>query len=78
MSIEERVSRVLVDGMGLEPGELVPDAFLKEDLGMDSTEMVEMVVALEKEFGIKIPDGVIHGGLTFKDLVNYFGRTIAQ
>jgi acyl carrier protein len=76
MSIEERVGRVFVDGIGLEPHEVVPEACLKEDLGIDSTEMVEVIVALEKEFGLKIPDGVFHGDSKVKDLVNYFSRTI--
>jgi len=76
MSIEERVNRVLVDGIGLEPAELKQDACLKDDLGIDSTEMVEVIVALEKEFGLKIPDGVVGGTSTIKELVNYFTRTI--
>jgi acyl carrier protein len=76
MSIEERVNRVLVDGIGLKPGELVPEAKMKEDLGIDSTEMVEVMVALEKEFGLKIPDGVIGGETKLKDLVNYFCGTL--
>ena len=76
MSVEERVSRVLVDDVGLEPGEIVPEAVLKQNLGIDSTEMVEITVALEKEFGLKLPDGVISGESTIKDIVNYFSRTI--
>jgi acyl carrier protein len=76
MSIEERVSRVLVDGIGLEPNELKAGAALKQDLGIDSTELVEVLVALEKEFGIKIPEGVIDGGSKVGDLVSYFSRTI--
>ena len=76
MSIQERVCRVLVDGIGLELDETVPEANLKSDLGIDSTEMVEVVVALEKEFGMKIPDGVIDGSSTINDLVDYFSRTI--
>lgn len=76
MSIEERVSRVLVDGIGLEPKELSSGAVLKEDLGIDSTEMVEVICALEKEFGIKIPDGLIDGQSRISDLVSYLSRTI--
>ena len=72
MSVEERVSKVFVDGIGLEPGEVLLDASLKEDLGIDSTEMVEVMVALEKEFALKIPDGVIGGNSTVKDIVEFF------
>lgn len=76
MSIEDRVNRVFVDGIGMEPNELKPEASLKDDLGIDSTEMVEVVVALEKEFDTKIPDGVITAGCTVRDVVNYLGRTV--
>jgi acyl carrier protein len=78
MSIEERVSKVLVDGIGLEPREIKPEANLKEDLGIDSTEMVEMVVALEKEFGVKVPDGVIGNDTRIRDLVVIFSKTLTQ
>jgi len=76
MSIEERVNRVLVDGVGLEPKEIIPGASMKDDLGVDSTEMVEVVVALEKEFGVKIPDGVITGASRVSDIVSYFSKGI--
>jgi len=74
MSVEERLHRVLVDGIGLEIRDIRPNATLKESLGVDSTEMVEVVVALEKEFGVKVPEGVIHGGSTIRELVGYFCR----
>jgi len=76
MSIEDRVNRVFIDGIGFNPGELRPDACLKDDLGIDSTEMVEVVVALEKEFGTKIPDGVVHNMSTIRELVDYIGRAV--
>jgi len=76
VSIEDRVNKVLVDGIGIEPAELCLTACLKDNLGIDSTEMVEVIVAMEKEFGVKVPDGVIGGGTTIKDLVSYFGRTV--
>ena len=78
MSVEERVSRVLVEGIGIDPGEVMPDAGLKSKLGIDSTEMVEVLVALEKEFGLKVPDGIIGNDSTVRDLVNYFSRTITN
>lgn len=78
MSIEERVSRVLVDGLGLEGGTITADSCLKENLGVDSMELEEMLAALEKEFGMKVPEGVIHCNCTVKELVHYFGRTLAR
>ena len=78
MSIEERVGKVLVDGIGLEPKEIFPEANLKQDLGIDSTEMVEMIVALEREFGVKVPDGLIDSDTSIKDLVMIFSKTLTQ
>jgi acyl carrier protein len=79
MSVEERVSRVFVDGIGLEATEVTPAAALKQDLGIDSTELVEVMVALEKEFGLKVPDGIIRGDSTVNEIVHYFSsRTITQ
>jgi acyl carrier protein len=79
MSVEERVSRVFVDGIGLEPSEVTPAAALKQDLGIDSTELVELMVALEKEFGLKVPDGVIRGDSTVNEIIHYLStRTITQ
>ena len=79
MSVEERVSRVFVDEIGLEPSEVSPAATLKQDLGIDSTELVELMVALEKEFCMKVPDGVIRGDSTVNEIIHYFSsRTITQ
>lgn len=79
MSVEERVSRVFVDGIGLEATEVTPAAALKQDLGIDSTELVEVLVALEKEFGMKVPDGVIRGDSTVNEIIHYISsRTITQ
>jgi len=75
-SIEDRVNRVFVDGIGMEPSEMTPGAVLGDDLGIDSTEMVEVVVALEKEFGMKVPDGIFKSESCVKDIVDYFARTI--
>jgi acyl carrier protein len=79
MSVEERVSRVFVDGIGLEATEVTPAAALKQDLGIDSTELVEVLVALEKEFGMTVPDGVIRGDSTVNEIIHYISsRTITQ
>jgi acyl carrier protein len=75
-SIEDKVVRVFVDGIGMEPDEMKPGAVLGDDLGIDSTEMVEVIVALEKEFGLKVPDGVFKSESRVGDIVDYFARTI--
>lgn len=71
MPVEERIEKVFAE-IGIDKNELHPEATLKSSLGIDSTEMVELMVALEKEFSIKIPDGVINGGISVREIIDYF------
>ncbi len=58
-NLEEKIKRMLVKTFDMNPGDVAPGAVLGDDLEMDSLEIVEVVVALEKEFNIEIGDGVI-------------------
>lgn len=55
-SVEERVRRVIVRQLGVAPAEVVPQAQFINDLGADSLDIVEVVMALEEEFHTEIPD----------------------
>jgi acyl carrier protein len=54
--IFQRIKSIFVEEFELEPEDLVPEATLFDDLGLDSLDAVDMVVALEKEFGVKVKD----------------------
>jgi acyl carrier protein len=54
--VRRRVTQIMAEEFELEPGLLQPDATLYEDLGLDSLDAVDMVVALEKAFGMKMTD----------------------
>ncbi|HIC90770.1 MAG TPA: acyl carrier protein [Syntrophaceae bacterium] len=69
MNIEERIREIMVKLLNVKPGEITPHANLENDLGMDSTEIVEMTVALEKAFGIQIDDGEITKNQSIGDVV---------
>ena len=56
MSIEERVKKIIVDQLGADAAAVKPEASFIEDLGADSLDTVELVMALEEEFDIEIPD----------------------
>lgn len=56
MSIEERVKKIIVEQLGVKEDEVKPEASFVEDLGADSLDTVELVMALEEEFDIEIPD----------------------
>ncbi len=55
-SVEERVKDVIVAQLGVDPSEVKPEASFIDDLGADSLDTVELVMALEEEFGMEIPD----------------------
>jgi len=56
MSVEERVKRIVIDQLGVEEAQVTTEAKFVEDLGADSLDTVELVMALEEEFKLEIPD----------------------
>ena len=56
MSLDDRVKQIIIEQLGVEAGQVTPDAKFVEDLGADSLDTVELVMALEEEFSIEIPD----------------------
>ncbi len=55
-NVEERIKNVIVEQLGVEPEQVKPEAQFINDLGADSLDTVELIMALEKEFDIEIPD----------------------
>jgi acyl carrier protein len=56
MAVEDRIKKIIVEQLGVEEDDVVPEAKFVEDLGADSLDTVELVMALEEEFEIEIPD----------------------
>ena len=56
MSIEQKVRDIIVEQLGVDPAQVKDDASFLDDLGADSLDTVELVMALEEEFGMAIPD----------------------
>ncbi len=56
MAVEDRVKKIIAEQLGVEEEEVVPEASFVQDLGADSLDTVELVMALEEEFDIEIPD----------------------
>jgi acyl carrier protein len=56
MSVSEKVKSIIVEQLGVEADEVTPEASFTEDLGADSLDIVELVMAFEEEFSIEIPD----------------------
>lgn len=56
MAVQDKITEIIVEQLGVKPEEVVPEASFVDDLGADSLDTVELVMALEEEFGIEIPD----------------------
>jgi acyl carrier protein len=69
--IEAKVKKIIVEQLDVEESSVAPDAKFIEDLGADSLDTVELVMALEEEFGIEIPDEDAEKIVTVKNAVEY-------
>jgi acyl carrier protein len=68
---ETRVKEIIVEQLGVEADQIKPEAAFIEDLGADSLDTVELIMALEEEFSIEIPDEEAEKIRTVGDAVNY-------
>lgn len=71
MAIEEKVKSIIAEQLGVKPEEVVPAASFIDDLGADSLDTVELVMAFEEEFSIEIPDEDAEKITTVGDAVKY-------
>ena len=69
--IAERVKKIVVEHLGVEESKVTPEASFIDDLGADSLDTVELVMALEEEFGIEIPDEDAEKITRVKEAVEY-------
>ena len=70
-STEDRIKQIVVDQLGVKPDQVTPEAKFIEDLGADSLDTVELVMALEEEFGNEIPDEEAEKLVTVGHVVSY-------
>ncbi|HOB99641.1 MAG TPA: acyl carrier protein [Verrucomicrobiota bacterium] len=70
-SIEQRVKEIIVEQLGVTVDQVVPEAKFIEDLGADSLDTVELVMALEEEFGQEIPDEEAEKLQSVGDVIKY-------
>ncbi len=74
MVLENKVKKIIVDQLGVTEEEVKSESTFIDDLGADSLDMVEMVMALEEEFNIEIPDEDAEKIKTVKDAVDYISK----
>ena len=75
--VATRVKAIIVDKLGVEEAEVTPQASFTNDLGADSLDTVELVMALEEEFGIEIPDEDAEKIQTVGDAIKYIEEKCA-
>jgi acyl carrier protein len=71
MSAEEKVIDIIVEQLSVDKGKVVPSASFVDDLGADSLDLVELIMAMEEAFGIEIPDEVAEKITTVKDAIDH-------
>lgn len=69
--IAERVKKIVVEHLGVEAAQVKEDAKFIDDLGADSLDTVELVMAFEEEFGVEIPDDAAEKILSVKDAIDF-------
>ncbi len=74
--IAERVKQIVIEHLGVDEAKVTDSASFIDDLGADSLDTVELVMAFEEEFGCEIPDDAAENILTVKDAINYIGESV--
>ncbi|PIQ88571.1 MAG: acyl carrier protein [Candidatus Omnitrophica bacterium CG11_big_fil_rev_8_21_14_0_20_42_13] len=78
MAVEDKVKSIIAEQLGVKVEEVTPQASFIDDLGADSLDTVELVMALEEEFGIEIPDEDAEKMSTVGDAIKYIEEKAAS
>jgi acyl carrier protein len=75
---QEKFKEIIVDRLGVDPNEVTPEASFIDDLGADSLDTVELVMAFEEEFDIEIPDEDAEKLTTVKSAMEYLAQRLSE
>jgi len=76
MAVEDKIKEIIVEQLGVSAEEVVAEASFIDDLGADSLDIVELVMALEEEWGLEIPDDDAEKIQTIQDAINYIEERV--
>ena len=74
MSIENKIKKIIAEKLSVDLEEVVPEASFVDDLGADSLDLVELIMSMEEEFDIDIPDEEAEKLLTVQDALDYIEK----
>ncbi|SHM09302.1 acyl carrier protein [Caldanaerovirga acetigignens] len=77
MEVLEKIKKIIADQLGIDEDEVVPEASFIDDLGADSLDIVELIMAFEEEFDLEIPDEDAEKIKTVQDAVDYIKNRIS-
>jgi acyl carrier protein len=75
-AVAKRLREIIADQLGISDEEIVPEASFVDDLGADSLDLVELIMALEEEFDMEISDEEAEKIQTVQDAINYIGENM--
>ncbi len=78
MSVEEKVIEIIAEKLNLSKEQIKPEASFVDDLGADSLDLVELVMAMEEEFGMEVPDEEAEKLRTVKDVIDYVKQKVGE
>ena len=74
--LEDKIKEIIIEQLGVSAEEVVPEASFIDDLGADSLDIVELVMALEEEWGLEIPDDDAEKIQTIQDAITYIEERV--
>jgi acyl carrier protein len=78
MDVDAKVKGIIVQQLGVDADKVAPEASFVDDLGADSLDVVELVMAFEEEFGVEIPDEAAEKIATVKDAIEFLKQNLAD
>ena len=78
MAVQEKIKSIIAEQLGVNPEEVTPEASFIDDLGADSLDTVELIMALEEEFNVEIPDEDAEKMQTVGDAIKYIESKAAS
>lgn len=78
MSVEEDVKKIIIEKLGVKPEEVTHEARFIDDLGADSLDTVELIMALEEKFGVEVPDEDAEKLTTVGKAVEYIEKKVSE